>query len=93
MSINFFGAEIPAGKFVVPAYGTFCYWCIGGSAIMANEFVVQFMKGQGNITVPALGNPPTDLANLVRRISAAVLKQNYLFISLHRSFYFFDQRR
>src|SRR5260221_13671083 len=46
---------------------------------MAMQLVGQLMKVEGHVTVPALGDPAANLADLVRGISPAVLKEDDLF--------------
>src|SRR5882757_644767 len=46
---------------------------------MAMQLIGQLVKVEGYVTVPALGDPAANLADLVRGISPAVLKENDLF--------------
>src|SRR5262249_26967126 len=79
MLFNFFRAEIPLHKTVIAASRAGGNRCVGCSAIMALQPVGEFVIGERNIAVFAMRYPPANLANLVWRIPAAVLKQYYLF--------------
>ena len=55
---------------------------ISSTAIMTNKFIGKLMIGQRYITIFTLRDPATNVANLVRRITPAVLKKDHLSLSV-----------
>ena len=79
-----FGPEIPLYETMVAAGSAGMQGRVYGTAIMAMQLIGQFMKAEGDITIPALWDPSADLADLVGGVSPAILKENDLFANGQR---------
>jgi hypothetical protein len=74
-----FGPEIALDEAMVAAGGAGGDGRVYRTAIVAMQFVGQFVKIQRYVTVAALGYPPADFADLVGGVAAAVLEKDDLF--------------
>src|SRR5690349_13948708 len=71
---NSFCTEIPLHKLVAAAGSANMHRRIRSAAVMALQPVGELVKRKAHITVTALRYPAAHLANLVRRVTAAVLE-------------------
>ena len=87
MLFNFFRAEIFLNELVIAADGAGIHNAVDRSAIMANQFIGELVKGEADITVFALRYPAAGRAYLVRKIPSPVLKEYTLPVSFQGCLY------
>ena len=90
---NFFCSKILLDELVASTGHASMHMRINCSAIMAMQFIGIFMKARDTSQYLQCGIHAADLANLVRRISSPVLKQDHLFIFCKRLLQWHDCMR